>query len=1086
MVTPTQLRARTLQDRARQIQPSQTYQTPEAQQQDIKLAEEKEKQELAKQQEEELDKEIRKMEELARQNPSEEQRFISDVFIDKLKSAKKYATGDYTTESLVDYATTEAESRITRSEKKRELRKVEAKAPKKVISSQPVVQVTAPTKTELELGYSLPANLRGQTATEVTTRQSLPSDIRSSSAKEIESRQSIPTKIVSPEKKITDLTLVPETKVKVYDSLLQRGTTQINLLTGEKELTREIVVPKTTVGDFFSVPVKAGKVFEKAVGKTTGAVTGSVLTLAGKEEGIVSPMYYGEKIGRLIDDPSIAMDFFRKTKPDVVYDITGGVVREPTKADLTRQPRIEVLPESDILSKSEIVTGAEFVGQAGASVGKYFIPVVGTTIFASEVESELRPYDYNPLALAKEKPVQAVVTGGAIVGFSLFKGIKKYKEPLVLKEGEDILLTTKGRNLFGKRVRVSTEEGLKFELLPARPKFRIQRKEVTSGQLKESVKQVEPTVLSLSDEPTYKLYENYLTPIKDTKGYAQTIQSGEKRFVTEYLRSGKEKTIFTGLSPFTKEGKIERALTLEKFKDIGVKGESAKGLIKLRQPKILESKSDITGLVTESELGQKLLLRERETTTKKVEEFTDVFSRVKSRGGKPVEKIKDIEVVPVKIMDDTQFFRGEVLERTTTKPLGKQEKRFDIVTGIKKTGEKELPVKAVKVGDLDVAQIETFDIYRTATYGKDITLPKFRRTSELGDTSVGNVIVRKPTGKDLIDLDEQLGATGVNVIEKSGVKSSEKYLKQLYGKQDITAGGLGIVKEIKVPKAPKPTTPKIELVESNFPTYVGGTRVSSKIRIASRDILQNDQQPMFTGRISSDQLLISGSTPEPSLMTTSFQTEVTQEKLDLSGFTKQKTELLPKQRERQEVGVRALDILKLRPKQEQQPKEATKQTERLIDRLRQRQQELFGTPQKTRLYSEEFTLEPPKTPKVPVFKLPSAKITKRTAREQVSELFTALGKVKGEDIVLGEFKTKPQAERELKVFLKTTLGASGKIKKGERELSFGELESFKGLEFRPAKRDVTRVVQERGFRLGTRTEVFKIQQAKRGKKQRWL
>ena len=42
-----------------------------------------------------------------------------------------------------------------------------------------------------------------------------------------------------------------------------------------------------------------------------------------------------------------------------------------------------------------------------------------------------------------------------------------------------------------------------------------------------------------------------------------------------------------------------------------------------------------------------------------------------------------------------------------------------------------------------------------------------------------------------------------------------------------------------------------------------------------------------------------------------------------------------------------------------------------------------------------------------------------------------------------------------------------------------------GLEFRPAKRNAFRVIQKRGYRLGTRMEVGEIKSSKRKRNVKW-
>lgn len=93
-------------------------------------------------------------------------------------------------------------------------------------------------------------------------------------------------------------------------------------------------------------------------------------------------------------------------------------------------------------------------------------------------------------------------------------------------------------------------------------------------------------------------------------------------------------------------------------------------------------------------------------------------------------------------------------------------------------------------------------------------------------------------------------------------------------------------------------------------------------------------------------------------------------------------------------------------------------------------------------------------------------------------LYQALSKRKGKEISLGEFGTQAEAEYKLKSYLTGTLAASGKIIKDNKELSFGELKSF-GRGFNPSKRDFNKIVQTRGFRLGSFGERKEIKGSKR-------
>ncbi len=121
--------------------------------------------------------------------------------------------------------------------------------------------------------------------------------------------------------------------------------------------------------------------------------------------------------------------------------------------------------------------------------------------------------------------------------------------------------------------------------------------------------------------------------------------------------------------------------------------------------------------------------------------------------------------------------------------------------------------------------------------------------------------------------------------------------------------------------------------------------------------------------------------------------------------------------------------------------------------------------------------------KIPLF-LPEDELDKKSKTKEIAEKileFEAFGKRFGQEFSLGKAETKKGAEKKLKGFLKGTLGASGKVTQEGKPLSFGQLSSFGTGEFRPAKSDMFKVVQKRGFRLGTFGERTEIKRAKKKK-----
>lgn len=105
-------------------------------------------------------------------------------------------------------------------------------------------------------------------------------------------------------------------------------------------------------------------------------------------------------------------------------------------------------------------------------------------------------------------------------------------------------------------------------------------------------------------------------------------------------------------------------------------------------------------------------------------------------------------------------------------------------------------------------------------------------------------------------------------------------------------------------------------------------------------------------------------------------------------------------------------------------------------------------------------------------------------KDTTGSLFKVFGRRRGKDILLGETPTQSEAKSTLLKFLKGTLGASGSILKEGKSVPFWEL-GLSG-EYRPAKKDYSRVVQKRKFRLGTIFEKQEIQQAKTKNKKRTL
>lgn len=195
------------------------------------------------------------------------------------------------------------------------------------------------------------------------------------------------------------------------------------------------------------------------------------------------------------------------------------------------------------------------------------------------------------------------------------------------------------------------------------------------------------------------------------------------------------------------------------------------------------------------------------------------------------------------------------------------------------------------------------------------------------------------------------------------------------------------------------------------------------------------------------------------------------------------------QRQKYKPLLKLLDISKTTPIQLQ------KQPEVQIEKTAQAQRDILGLKQipkqetkQRKSFRDVLKMQMEEETGVSIFpkKGEARKKVRETAKDLISG-FKVLGKRYGEDIEIGEFETLPKARESLKGFLKGTLGASGLITFKGKPLSFREVGLF-GPEFRPAKKDMFRIVQERGFRLGTAGEIkeIKLFRKSRGKKQGWI
>lgn len=354
---------------------------------------------------------------------------------------------------------------------------------------------------------------------------------------------------------------------------------------------------------------------------------------------------------------------------------------------------------------------------------------------------------------------------------------------------------------------------------------------------------------------------------------------------------------------------------------------------------------------------------------------------------------------------------------------------------------------------LTIGGEEGIKISETLTRFKETTKPLYRASGKIRELK-GTLTEISTRESPKIDLGEDFSPLGFKEQTKQVTKQVEK----------IT---LPIPKEVKIRKPKleitKPITTldfgiKTDLIESKYPTYVGGTAKSESL-----------------GSFTSQEIETIYPTQLPSRTDLSLTptTEIKMNEINID---------ILKQFPRNIV--KEISILKMQPKilTKEMIKEQVKEIEILKPKTMLK--ELLKTKQKqlTKQLAKQIVKQKVKQktiPKEKMIEFPSytLKQEKKTSKEKLNDLFEVYGKRFGKDIKLFETKTQTEAEKKLIGFLTGTLGRSGFVEKGGERISFEELNL--GNMFRPAKREKTRVVQKAKFSLGTSQEKREIKLARK-------
>ena len=499
-----------------------------------------------------------------------------------------------------------------------------------------------------------------------------------------------------------------------------------------------------------------------------------------------------------------------------------------------------------------------------------------------------------------------------------------------------------------------------------------------------------------------------------------------------------------------------------------------------------------------------------------------------SRGGKikEVKLFERLEEIGTKVpkgeeagaLGEITYFKGTAKEINPTARLGRQSKDFEIIAAAKKTGEQPL------VNDFGTQeQYNVLDISKEITYGKNKRISK----------SISDVNVKVPDTQLRITKDLVTGVKRIEVrpkVDIGGIQSqAEEFILIGEKKLDIRQRGIEFISPANIEKTPLSKTfgekpkqilsipkPKLEKTISvvkaraevfstsstkNLPRMVGGQGLDignplggSLILEEASGALSKTLERTYTGTKGGSSLFGTGSKDltiiEPNIITGEKNRILVQPPLVDTKFrtqldTKTKTEIDTKYKtyigEKDMIKIKPLELNKIAQPSKEKIKEELKLNTKLNQALK------LNTKLKTELRQRIKPREilKPKIIKIPRKKQSNKEVLKELLKQgKKEEKFEAFGKRYGKEFSLGKAETQTEAESKLLGFLKGSLGASGKVKKGESELSFGELKSFSGIEFRPSKRSSFVVVQRREKRLGSKLETMEIKKS-RGKT-KWL
>lgn len=854
---------------------------------------------------------------------------------------------------------------------------------------------------------------------------------------------------------------------------------------------------------------------KRDIGRFTGkpfqTVTSMITTPVGAA---AEQIYYGLNKGDIGKD----ITFYQEQYGTQQYDALG----TPTGF---YQPQTRTLTEQDVRGQAELIGKAT---EFGAGAALYMTPV-GGALYAGSIAERLPEYGYNPLEFAKANPVESALLAGTLVGAGGLRAARWAKTPVWRSTDEGLLLTTKGKDFFGTKVRVGGE-GRAIEILPSErylAKFRY-------SETLPTAKRVDPLIVAKKVPDEIKsLGDTTLSVYKDVKGLSRDIEPGMATDV--FLRGGKENYLFS--SPYTKEGRQIKARVTEYLGDLGFDAKlvSDAALLRGKAPKITQQ--DFLGKLLVAEKGGKkaTFVEGRTIQSYPIEDL----GKIKTRGGtskvtlykeatEPLSFSREYKVRPLfedigistrlgrenlgvrgniktdltfsggKAQSETLYLgkRGEVYsrldkgaDRVTSDVFGISKKRGERTVetlGVSKPGKIAEDVLSLPVNrELVSVRGETFsfpakEFYslprrgkRTAEVYSTVSLRRERLPFETYESIRGPQASRGEVfllGESLID--SSLGIGGKVSKASRGGTQAQQLLRQA-GKTEAQALS-SILSPVETKAVKMPSAPDLVVTTKRGTQFLDiapvlTQRESVKTKTVGPSVMEiRPQKAMTTPKIKTGVLSLGREETrvEKRRAVKSAQRLKAQQKIGIqSSILGQGALSLQQQAKLQK------QLVQQRQREKQKQKTVTERV--FVSRL-----DVVGkTP------SEVLPTRPP-VPKPLKIKIKTSSEDRKKRRVSPlaispREEFLAITKRRGKEVVVGKAKTARKAERLAKMSALTTLGATAKV----RTASGKQIKVTEDPFFRVSKTDPLAVVQKErgrgGGRLASLSERREIKQARK-------